>query len=321
MSITLSQPFNIARGVLQGNVFSPIAFIAGLDRIFRRHDIHTAGLTVGSGDSSVNMSKFEYADDAALVDDDAATATIRVTAIAARSLNDAAMVILEKNKALQTHPKTRVSATKEAEVVALKHVCNSCSRTFPTLRGLRIHISHWCNGGLTQRSRRDSKAVKVIKKRAAEALLDQVHIDNTGFETVHSFEYLGAKLQCDSSDEADVLHRMAIAQTTFVSLSNIWADHRMSRALKLRTYQLAVCSTLTHSSEAWTLMAAVMRSINGFMSSLARTIGIRLQRQCSTCCVRSDGGGCDTSGTSCAWHPLPRGQPSHGLPDNSIREH
>ena len=90
-SVELSNPFNIARGVLQGDIFSPIAFIAGLDRICRRHDVHTAGVTVGSGDSSIKMSKFEYADDAALVDDDAATATTRVTAIAAGSLNDAAM--------------------------------------------------------------------------------------------------------------------------------------------------------------------------------------------------------------------------------------
>ena len=39
------------------------------------------------------MSKFEYADDAALVDADAATATARVTALAAGSLTDAAMAI------------------------------------------------------------------------------------------------------------------------------------------------------------------------------------------------------------------------------------
>ena len=95
-SVKLSNPFNIARGVLQGDIFSPIAFIAGLDRIFRRHNVHTAGVTVGSGESSMKMSKFEYADDAALVDDDVATATTRVTAIAAGSLNDAAMVISEK---------------------------------------------------------------------------------------------------------------------------------------------------------------------------------------------------------------------------------
>ena len=102
------------------SIFSPIAFIAGLDRIFRRHDVHTAGVTVGSGDSSMKMSKFEYADDAALVDDDAATATTRVTATAAGSLNDAAMVISEKkSKAMHIHRTTRVSGTKEEEVVAL----------------------------------------------------------------------------------------------------------------------------------------------------------------------------------------------------------
>ena len=226
-SIALSKPFNIARGVLEGDVFSPIAFIAGLDRIFRRHNVRTAGVTVGSGDSSMNMSKFEYADDAALVDDDAATATIRVTAIAAGSLNDAAMVVSEKkSKAMHIHPTTRVSATKEAEVVELKHACYSYSRTFPTLRGLRIPVSRWCDGGLTQRSHRGSKAdrvVTVVKKRAAEALLDQVHVGNTALENVHSSEHLGAKLQCNGSDVADVFHRMAIAQTTCVSLSNIWA--------------------------------------------------------------------------------------------------
>ena len=107
------------------------------------------------GDSSMNMSKFEYADDAALVDDDAATATTRVTAFAAGSLNDAAMVITEKKRKAM-HPTTRVSATKEAEVVALKlkHVCDSCSRT---LRGLSIYVSFWCDGGLTQRSCRQSR--------------------------------------------------------------------------------------------------------------------------------------------------------------------
>ena len=28
----------------------------------------------------------------------------------------------------------------------------------------------------------------------------------------YSFEYLGARLQCDGADDADVIHRMAIAQ-------------------------------------------------------------------------------------------------------------
>ena len=58
------------------------------------------------------MSKFEYADDAALVD--AAIATARVTALAAGSLTDAAIVISQANSKVM-HRKTRVSLTTEAE--------------------------------------------------------------------------------------------------------------------------------------------------------------------------------------------------------------
>ena len=50
-----------------------------------------------------------------------ATATTSITEIADISLNDAAMVISEKkSKSMHIHPTTRVSATKEAEVVAMK---------------------------------------------------------------------------------------------------------------------------------------------------------------------------------------------------------
>ena len=58
------------RGFLHGDVFSRIAFIAGLDRIFQLHDAHTIGFTVKTAER-----KFDYADDADLVDEHASTAT------------------------------------------------------------------------------------------------------------------------------------------------------------------------------------------------------------------------------------------------------
>ena len=59
------------------------------------------------------MSKFEYADDAVLVDADAATATTRVTALSAGSLTDAAMVISQaKRKVMDIHRKRRASAQR-----------------------------------------------------------------------------------------------------------------------------------------------------------------------------------------------------------------
>ena len=132
-----------------------------------------------------------------------------------------------------------------------------------------------------------------------------VYVSNTPLENVYSFEYLGARMQCDGADDADVRHRMAIAQTTFGSLSSIWTDHRLSRALKLRTYQLTVCSMLTHASEEWTLTEPVMRSVNGFNSRclhivLARTTESQQQPQNMTCFLRFASAASVTSATSYA---------------------
>ena len=90
---------------------------------------------------------------------------------------------------------------------------------------------------------------------------------------VYSFEYLGTRLQGDGDDEADVRYRMDIAQAVFASLSHRWTDHRLSRNLKLRLYNnLCVCSTLTHSCEAWNLTKAVSRILNGFNSRCLHVI-------------------------------------------------
>ena len=171
---------------------------------------------------------------------------------------DATIVISQANsKFMHIHHKTHFSSTTEAEVEALKlaykltHKCDAWSRTFPTPRGLKFPAARWCDRGLTQRSRRGSladRAVQTAKRRAAEALLGQMYVGNIPLENVYSFEYLGARMQYDGADDAEVRHRMAIAQITFGSLSSIWKDHRLSRALKLGTHQLAVCSTLTRAS-------------------------------------------------------------------------
>ena len=81
--------------------------------------------------------------------------------------------------------------------------------------------------------------MKTAKKRAAEAILGKVQIENYALENVHTFDYLGSRLQVDGDDEADVRYRMDIAQAAFASLSHLWMDNRLSRNLKLRLYHLS----------------------------------------------------------------------------------
>ena len=57
-------------------------------------------------------------------------------------------------------------------------------------------MARWCDGGRTQRSRLGTltdKAVKTAKRRAAEATLGKVQIENNVLDNVYSFEYLGTE--------------------------------------------------------------------------------------------------------------------------------
>ena len=86
-------------------------------------------------------------------------------------------------------------------------------------------------------------------------------------DNVYSFEYLGSRLQCDGDDEAEVRYRMDIAQAAFASLSHLWMDHRLSRNMKLRLYNLHI-----NVCEAWNLTKAVSQILNGFKSRCLHVI-------------------------------------------------
>ena len=180
-------------------------------------------------------------------------------------------ISIPKTKAMHIHKKTRVSETTEDEIAAMgfKFVCPNCSRDFPTKRGCAIHQGRWCDGGKTERSRKGSLADKTVqheKRKLKENELDHVTIEGQTLNNVYSFEYLGSRIQCDGDDKADVEYRMNIAQSVFNSLSHIWADQRISRGMRLRLYQTAVCSTFTHACEAWDFTDSVKKMVNGFNS-------------------------------------------------------
>ena len=284
----LSEPFNISRGVLQGDIFSPVAFIVGLWRTFALHDTPEAGVTVGEQPHQLTVSSLEYADDAGLIDANAANASARITSIAVGSRNDAAMEISKpKTKALHIHRRNSVSETTEQEIVALKlkHKCPVCELTFPTKRGLSIHRARWCSGGQVIRSRTGSsadRAVQQAKRKELEGQRSRINIEGEDIDNVYSFEYLGSRIQCDGDDMADVTHRMNIAQARFSSLYHMWNDHRLPTSMKLRLYKSAVCSTFTHSSEAWDMTPRVTRSINGFNSRCLHVITKKSYRSTAT---------------------------------------
>ena len=124
-----SKRFQINRGVIQGDIVSPLYFILALELILKRHDTHR-NKGIKFGDRVV--STLGYADDAALLDRSGDVTTDRVTSISNGSRKDADMEIsIAKTEVMQVREQDRVPRATAAEATNVcKYVCTcTCALT------------------------------------------------------------------------------------------------------------------------------------------------------------------------------------------------
>ena len=167
-----SPPFPVDRGVLQGDIFSPLCFIVALESIMRKHG--GAGSVSALG---VLIDRLEYADDAALIDADADQATDRVTRLYEGALQDADMEI--------SAPKTEVMFCRQrvdtgeitavaygaAELkelnVALDFRCRHCDRGFDSHHGCRIHEERHCKAAEVETFEEEFEVEEILGARGS----------------------------------------------------------------------------------------------------------------------------------------------------------
>ena len=141
-----SEVFQIRRGVLQGDITSPLFFIMALEHILKTHDNRT---DKGVSLLGTIIHTLGYADDAALVDLGNAAGIIRATdrlsKIASGSLRDADMQInIKKTKGMHIRKQDPISDTTTEEARSMcKFKCphSMCNFVFGTRHGMQIHAS------------------------------------------------------------------------------------------------------------------------------------------------------------------------------------
>ena len=99
------------------------------------------------------------------------------------------------------HEKVPVTETLEEDVIAMKfkNKCVKCDRTFPTIRGLQVHCSRFCDK--RRRSRKGTladKAVQLAKRKKEQSQRDPVVVNGHAVESVYFFIYLG-RINCKKS--------------------------------------------------------------------------------------------------------------------------
>ena len=175
-----SDLFPVDRGVVQGDIFSPVAFILALAVVLMRHgkrrddqisisnsasnededsmpELHSDSSGEGSSDSESNeperslfqlIEEMEYADDAALADKTAREASERVSRLAAGALKDADMEIsVPKTEAMHVRDQPAVTPVRRSDYIGkelaklLKHKCEYCGDGFDTKQGRNQHVT------------------------------------------------------------------------------------------------------------------------------------------------------------------------------------
>ena len=142
---TFSGSFDVRRGVIQGDIISPVLFILALDQLVQTVN-KAGGEGAGKGVKCgriLKLSVLGYADDAALIEPCVEVMTDRLTAIADASVKLADMYVsMPKTFSQHVHRRSKITVTSsDAAAVekAYKHKCDFCTRRFKTNRSMQIH--------------------------------------------------------------------------------------------------------------------------------------------------------------------------------------
>ena len=118
-----SGAFNVGRGVIQGDIISPVLFILALDALVQQYDsVQGKGFKCGR---ILRLDVLGYADDVALISSTAEDMTRRLTALADAARENADMnVSLPKTFSQHVHKRAKVQVTdieaKAAEVAQIQ---------------------------------------------------------------------------------------------------------------------------------------------------------------------------------------------------------
>ena len=169
-----SRNISIDRGVIQGDIPSPICFLVSLDKLLTEH----GGLELGIKlTDEIVFSDAEFADDAFLPADDTEIASHRLTNLQENADKEAGMKIsISKTKSQHIMPTPKVSETTEADIAALpaeKQLCFECDKcgwTYANQHGLSIHQARHCKKRKTKRlqNRKGTVADKIVKRHKVE---------------------------------------------------------------------------------------------------------------------------------------------------------
>jgi len=97
-----------------------------------------------------------------------------------------------------------------------------------------------------------------------------VRIDNSTFERVEEFKYLGTTLTNQKSIAEQIESRLISGITCYHSVQNLLSSRLLSKNLKIKIYRTIILLVVLYGCETWSLTLREGRKLRVFENSVLR---------------------------------------------------
>ena len=99
-----------------------------------------------------------------------------------------------------------------------------------------------------------------------------VRIDNSTFERVEEFKYLGTPLTIQNSIRKKMKYRLRSGNACYHSVQKLFSSRLLSRKLKIKIYRTIILPVVLYGCEAWSLTLREERKLRVFENIVLRGI-------------------------------------------------
>jgi len=102
--------------------------------------------------------------------------------------------------------------------------------------------------------------------------IHSVRIDNSTFERVEEFKYLGTTLTNQNSIPEEIKIRMRSGNACYHSVQNLLSSRLLSKNLKIKIYRTIILPVVLYGCETWSLTLREERKLRVFENMVLRRI-------------------------------------------------
>ena len=99
-----------------------------------------------------------------------------------------------------------------------------------------------------------------------------MRIDNSTFERVEEFKYLGTTLTFQNSIREEIKSRLRSGNACYHSVQNLLSPRLLSRKLKIKIYRTIILPVVLYGCETWSLTLREERKLKVFENMVLRRI-------------------------------------------------